>query len=612
MARLSTDSTPYNASPESGKYTLLCRLASGGMGEVYVALMSAAAGFEKIVVIKRLLPELSRDAQFVKLFVDEARLTARLSHPNICQVFELAEIGGEYYLVMEYLEGLSLAQLFRRHQNRGIDPRVATGMCVQACHGLAYAHSFRDPVNGVDGVIHRDVSPQNLMLTVSGLVKVLDFGVAKLRREGSQTVTGNAKGKYAYMAPEQLRCEVLDQRADIFAMGVVLFELISGKRLFRRKSELASMQAIVNGDRPSLLQVARNVPRELSSVLDRALSVTREPRYPNARAFAEGLQEAMAAHGGPATLSELAQFLEEEHQGAIDAQRARIKHAIDQVMDVSGELEKTVRASMAKHRLPLRAPTATETMNDPLRELLDQLGVVYGAKKQADDPQADGEQVLPSELAAESPDARPGSEMEARPSEAGPPLDPGASVSGLVAPKPPENLHSHAWLLLPTVGLLMALIVALVWYRGAGFRAAHEQTDMTAAPRDADISTEADAGILPDSDVLADAAPPADSAVMGPDGPVAITLDEPTSKRGRNERDTPAKNESEGHGYLTIDATPYADIYIDNRKIGVTPLVRIKLPVGEHRIRARTAAGKEKRLDVRIKRDRTSRHRITF
>lgn len=314
-----------------GKYTLLTRLASGGMGEVYVARMSAAAGFEKQVVIKRLLPELARDQQFVQLFLQEARLTARLSHPNICQVFELTAIDDDYLLVMEYLEGFPLSTMIRSYADRGLDLRIATGLVTQACEGLQYAHDFRDDDQGVHGIVHRDVSPHNLMLTVSGVVKLLDFGVAKLRREGHHTVTGSAKGKYAYMAPEQLHCEDLDARADLFAAGVVLFELITGKRLFKRRSELATMQAIVEGERPNLHEMRSEVPRDLSDIVHRVVAVDREQRPTSARELADAIRAAMVPLGGPASLGELSEYVREHHAAELDEQRMLIRVATGKI-----------------------------------------------------------------------------------------------------------------------------------------------------------------------------------------------------------------------------------------------------------------------------------------
>lgn len=615
MSRLPSSRGSSSGIPaQLGKYTPLARLASGGMGEVYVAQMSAAAGFEKTVVIKTLLPELARDEQFVKLFLDEARLTARLTHPNICQVFELTEVAGEYYLVMEYLEGLSLSHLYGAYQDRGMDPRVAAGMCVQACEGLEYAHSFRDPDRGVDGVVHRDVSPHNLMLTVSGLVKLLDFGVAKLQREGSQTVTGSAKGKYAYMSPEQLHCEPLDRRSDIFSLGVVLFELLTGTRLFRRKSELASMQAIVDGDRPQLVDVNPGLPPALSRVVDRALGVERHTRYPTARAFADALSDAMSPYGGPASLSELAGFILENHGRELDAQRVRIKQATDRVAKLDpSELEETTIRS-ARHRLPLRAPTETEVARARSLALLEQ-----ALATQDDDDELSARR-LSRKLdrdAASVPPVPPAAlaDIGAEPGTA-------TSASGLMdaRPSPPRRSHTLLWM---SAALVVLAIVGWFWQRGIADKQAAKPPDGPVASAAAAPSTTPSPAPRPLADAPADPArsdAPAESTEEPAPTPSDSTT-EPTTrrepdkepvkrKRKRRERKSTTVSE-DGEGYLTIDAVPYADIYVDGRKLGVTPLVRVELPAGEHKVKAVSSAG-EKRMTLRIEKDKTTKRRITF
>ena len=229
------------------------------MGEVFVALLSGAAGFEKLVVIKRILPHLAEDPRFISMFLSEARLTASMSHPNIAQVFELGEIDGDYYLAMEYLEGVSLSRLLKKRVHRGLDLRVAGGVMVQALEGLQFAHRFRQPGKGLTGVVHRDMSPSNVFLTSAGMAKVLDFGVAKASHHPKTTVTG-LKGKYPYMAPEQIRGLDVDGRSDLFSAGVVLFETVTGEPLFHRDNDFDTLQAIVNNERPRVSDVRPDVP----------------------------------------------------------------------------------------------------------------------------------------------------------------------------------------------------------------------------------------------------------------------------------------------------------------------------------------------------------------
>ncbi|HWN81433.1 MAG TPA: serine/threonine-protein kinase, partial [Candidatus Udaeobacter sp.] len=325
-----------SASPyRFGKYTLLAKLAQGGMGEVFVALLSGAAGFEKLVVIKRILPHLAEDPRFISMFLAEAKLTASLAHPNICQVFELGEIDGDYYLAMEYLEGVSVSRMVKKRVHRGLDLRVASGIGCQALEGLQFAHRFRAPGGGLVGVIHRDMSPSNVFVTSAGLVKVLDFGVAKVSHHHKTTVTG-LKGKYPYMAPEQIRGLDVDGRSDLFSVGVVLFEAITGEPLFHRDNDFDTLQAIVNNERPRVSDLRGDIPLALEEVVERSLRPRREERFASAREMAEALTRAMVPHGGVASTGELADFLRRDCSQELDDERGRIDRATDHLKDMTG------------------------------------------------------------------------------------------------------------------------------------------------------------------------------------------------------------------------------------------------------------------------------------
>ncbi|HET9624659.1 MAG TPA: serine/threonine-protein kinase, partial [Kofleriaceae bacterium] len=277
-----------------GKYQLVARLATGGMAEIFLARLQGAAGFEKLVCIKRILPHLARDAQFVAMFLDEARIAARISHPNVCQVFELGEIDGSFYIAMEYLEGVPLA-CFRRSDYYGErpSPRLVAGMAMQACEGLHHAHQLKNTDGSVMEVVHRDISPQTLFVTVDGIVKVLDFGIAKIQDATVRTSTGAVKGTYAYMAPEQLRGERVDRRADVFALGIVMWETLMRRHLFRRDTDFLTFQAITTDPIDDVSVLRPDVPAALSAVIMQALSRDREQRYPTARALGEAIGEAV-------------------------------------------------------------------------------------------------------------------------------------------------------------------------------------------------------------------------------------------------------------------------------------------------------------------------------
>src|SRR6185312_13181191 len=235
----------------------------------------------------------------------------RISHPNVCQVFELGEWNGQYYIAMEYLEGVPLS-CFRRNDYYPLppDPRLVAGFGVQACEGLHHAHQLKTSSGELLGVVHRDVSPQNLFVTVDGVVKVLDFGIAKVQDATSKTSTGAVKGTYAYMAPEQLRNEPLDRRTDVWALGAVLWETLAQRHLFKRDTEFLTFQAITTESIPDICEVRPDVPPLLGDVIARALSRNRDDRFASARALGEALAQAVGPLGGAASTAQISDEVE--------------------------------------------------------------------------------------------------------------------------------------------------------------------------------------------------------------------------------------------------------------------------------------------------------------
>ena len=283
-----------------GKYALVAKLAIGGMAEILLARLDGAAGFAKLVCIKRMLPALARDPRLVDMFLAEARIAAQLTHHNICQVFELGEIEGRYFIAMEYLVGVPLS-CFRRHDlyPKEPDPRLAVGLAIQACEGLHRAHNHKRPDGSAMEVVHRDVSANNLFVTVDGVVKVLDFGIAKVVQDAGQTKTKTIKGTYAYMAPEQLRGERIDRRTDVFALGVVLWETLARQHLFKRDVDYDTLKAITDDPIPNVCEHRADVSTMLGEVVAKALSRDRNERFASARAFADALANAVGPLGGP-------------------------------------------------------------------------------------------------------------------------------------------------------------------------------------------------------------------------------------------------------------------------------------------------------------------------
>ena len=276
------------------------------MGEIFLARLEGAAGFEKLCVIKRILPHLAGDEQFRAMLIGEARIAANMSHANICQVYELDETDGELFLVMEYLEGVTLLALLREfsRQKRQLPLGFIAGVVHQVAEGLHYAHELRDRSGELMHFVHRDVTPSNLFLTESGVAKVHDFGIAKAK-DSIHTEAGAIKGKLAYMAPEQLTGAEVDRRADGFALGVVIAEMISMRRLFQRKTDHLTFQAVMEQPLPDFRRRRPDLPEAMVPVLTRALARDPAERYATVRELATAVTDALGRPWSQAEISDL-------------------------------------------------------------------------------------------------------------------------------------------------------------------------------------------------------------------------------------------------------------------------------------------------------------------
>jgi serine/threonine-protein kinase len=314
-----------------GQYELLALLALGGTAEIYLARVGGTAGFEKYVVVKCLHDHLAYDREFVQMFLDEARLGAQLDHSNIVQTLGLGEQDGRYYLVMEFVAGMSLALMARRAVERvprGYIPvPLVLGIAVQACEGLHYAHEKQSggkPLN----LIHRDVSPQNLVVTFEGVVKVVDFGIAKAEERETATRSGTIKGKFAYMSPEQCQAKDIDRRTDVFALGVVLHELLTGRRLFKRGSAYDTYQAILECKVPAPSAQNHELDPALDPILMKALAKNPSQRYPSVEAFGEALTNYLHTRGKSAGAGDISTFIEQYYGPEINDHGARMRELL--------------------------------------------------------------------------------------------------------------------------------------------------------------------------------------------------------------------------------------------------------------------------------------------
>ena len=275
-----------------GKYTLLRRLAVGGMAEIFLALQKSVAGFEKLIVVKRVLPDLARDKAFVQMLLQEARIAATLNHPNIAQVYDVGMFDGDYFIAMEHVHGEDLRSIVRQmkvKQERAFPLEHTLAIVLGCCKGLAFAHDQRDLDGNPLDIVHRDVSPQNVLVTFTGDVKLVDFGIAKAST-GKEEKPGKLKGKVPYMSPEQAQGRDLDGRSDVFSLGVMMFELCTGRRLFRGKNEEETLRTIVEGKYPRAIEINPNLHPRLDEIIHNALAPDRSSRYAAARDFQADLE----------------------------------------------------------------------------------------------------------------------------------------------------------------------------------------------------------------------------------------------------------------------------------------------------------------------------------
>jgi serine/threonine protein kinase len=337
-----------------GSYELLRRLACGGMAELYLARSRGIEGFEKVVVLKRILPQFAQNRDFVSMFLDEARLSATLQHPNIAQVHDIGQWHGSYFFTMEYIHGQDIRGVLqaaaRRHQR--IPLAQALTMIAGASAGLHAAHEKRSLDGRPLQIVHRDVSPSNVLVSYDGAVKVVDFGVAKAAQRQTETRTGTLKGKIAYMSPEQCLGKPLDRRSDIFSIGILLYELTTGRRLFKGEAEFGVMQRIVSEDVTPPSHLVASYPPELEKIVIKALRRDRDERYATAQDLQLDIEHFAGNHRLTLSQVMLARFMQTLFA--------------DTLREEVGQRDGLARASTDIYDLPLKPPRPTIFDGAPL------------------------------------------------------------------------------------------------------------------------------------------------------------------------------------------------------------------------------------------------------
>lgn len=317
-----------------GRYVVVDRLAIGGMAEVFLALDHGTHDLDRVIVIKRILPQLASDDAFVRMFLQEARVAARITHPNVVQIFELDEQDGLPFIAMEYVEGATLRDLLgaasRASQPMPLD--VVIELMAQACAGAHAAHELVDPEGTPYGLVHRDLSPHNLIVSGNGHLKIVDFGIAKATTAHERTRTGMLKGKLRYMAPEQCNQLDLDRRCDVFTLGIVLWECLAGRRLFDGRTELQTMQAIVLGDIPRIETLRSDLSEALVAVVDRALAIDPDERFGTAKAMRKALLDAAATDGWSPSVEAVESFYDAILGAETAARRSEVVRARERTL----------------------------------------------------------------------------------------------------------------------------------------------------------------------------------------------------------------------------------------------------------------------------------------
>jgi eukaryotic-like serine/threonine-protein kinase len=330
-----------------GKYRLLGILASGGMARLYLAVMTGIDGFSRVVALKQVLPHLAESREFINMFLNEARLAAKLDHPNIVRIYELGEIDGQYFISMEYLPGEDLTKIVNksRKKKQWIPVNVAAAIVQATADALQCAHDLGDETGKPLGLVHRDVSLSNVIVTYHGLPKLADFGIAKATAIPSvATRAGTFKGKFAYSAPEQVTAKEVDARTDVFALGIVLWELLTIRRLFKRESDAATIRAVEEAEVPAVSSIRSDVPKEIDRITLKALAKKPKDRFQSANEMSDALEEVLVKLGSQSPAKLLSKWL----ASLFGEETANTKKSVAQGrLDLNGDPD-----------LPLPAPQA--------------------------------------------------------------------------------------------------------------------------------------------------------------------------------------------------------------------------------------------------------------
>jgi serine/threonine protein kinase len=562
-----------------GKYEVLTRLAKGGMAELSLAATSGAGGFRKFVVIKQILPEAAEDDNFVRMFLDEARVTAAFSHPSICQVFEMGDDPRTgLYVAMEFIAGQDLNQVVAAcARQQAVLPVGFSASVVHDCAlALHYAHTFKLPNGDESPVVHRDVAQKNIMVTYEGQVKLLDFGIAKAKGALARTRAGTVKGTAGYMSPEQVRGDVIDGRSDVFSLGVVLWEMATGRRLFSAETELQELKMILGEPIRPPHEVEPSVPPELSEVAMKALERDLDKRYRSAREMAKAMQATCAHLLFDA--EERAEFMQERFEDKITSTRRLFDSASKDEGEVGAAVEEFRRSSSSgrdgedlQHRKPVTTMSAGKLGQVRPGASNGQLAGVSASRLK---------KVKPSKRGLEPTAPRPSAPASTR----GEWLETEVSV----ATTPALKSGSLLW---PSLAVVVALAVGGGVYWGMKSQGG----DAALPPVSAGDPETGPVGAIPGVDLPRDAPQPGPvKAERPPPQPVnpVRPADQPSLR--------PAQPAVRERGELTLFILPEATVAKGGQLLGRGTQIVFSLPVGTHLVTVTGNDGVKRGLSLQV------------
>ncbi|ADO71004.1 serine/threonine-protein kinase [Stigmatella aurantiaca] len=566
-----------------GRYEIVRKLAMGGMAEVFLAKVAGPLGFEKTLVLKRILPHLADEPTFVEMFLSEAKLVAHLTHPNIVQIFDFGEADNAYFLAMEYIDGPNLRTLIKRAiaMEQPLHPAICAKIVAAACEGLAYAHDFRDPnTQQPMGLIHRDISPDNIMLSRQGAVKVADFGIAKAAGYGPQTQEGVLKGKLAYMAPEQLKAAPLDRRADVYALGIVLYELLTRCKPFEATTDASLMRAILFEEFVPAQERRPDLPEPLQKILARAVARERDERYPDCFALQTDLERFVLSTGEP-----LSSF--------------SVSRLITQLGLEPQEIEPSKREDRTLHTNALRTilNPGDDDASPTLPTTPTPVGLLRPEEKTARLSKTGREGTSPgAEASRTAPSSTSGVTPAGRPKPTPPPLsraelDDTAQFEASLR----SSVRRRQWML-PTL-----LVLVLVGGGGHYLWSHNALPFLAPTSAEAAVPSETDA---PAEETLAAAAEPALPLAPNPSDPQLFPSPQPieaheeppsNAKRARapepppspgQENPPPSPTPSEPEkGLVDFRLASATRVLLNGHEVGVTPFLPLEIPEGRHTVR---------------------------